>query len=86
MADADIRTLEADDAGMNQTVKDLGSGAAGGIAQVLLGELSHLQTSSQASIQPHTHAVHKRLVQLPILHYKLTTFYHITNTSRSTIR
>lgn len=39
MADVDIRTLESEqDAGWKQTAKDLGSGAAGGIAQVLLGK------------------------------------------------
>lgn len=38
MADVDIRTLEDASTSWEQTGKDLGSGAAGGIAQVLLGE------------------------------------------------
>lgn len=38
MADADIKTLEAEQSSWAQTGKDLASGAAGGIAQVLLGE------------------------------------------------
>ncbi|KAK5081327.1 carrier protein ymc1 [Lithohypha guttulata] len=36
MADVDIRTLEDQNSSWKQTGKDLGSGAAGGIAQVLL--------------------------------------------------
>lgn len=38
MGDVDLRTLEAEQSSWAQTGKDLGSGAAGGIAQVLLGE------------------------------------------------
>lgn len=38
MAGTDIQALEAKTASWKQTGKDLGSGAAGGIAQVLLGE------------------------------------------------
>lgn len=38
MSDVDIRTLEDANSSWEQTGKDLGSGAAGGIAQVLLGE------------------------------------------------
>ena len=38
MADADIRTMESEDGSWAQTGKDLGSGAAGGIAQVLIGK------------------------------------------------
>jgi len=38
MADTDIQALEAKAGSWAQTGKDLGSGAAGGIAQVLLGE------------------------------------------------
>lgn len=38
MSDVDIRTIEAEQSSWAQTGKDLGSGAAGGIAQVLLGE------------------------------------------------
>jgi len=38
MGDVDIRALEQENAGMQNTLKDLGSGAAGGIAQVLIGE------------------------------------------------
>lgn len=38
MADADIRTLEDQNSSWKQTGKDLGSGACGGIAQVLLGQ------------------------------------------------
>ncbi|KAK5942891.1 carrier protein ymc1 [Knufia obscura] len=38
MADTDIQMLEAENASWKQTGKDLGSGAAGGIAQVLLGQ------------------------------------------------
>lgn len=38
MADADIRTLEDQNSSWRQTAKDLGSGACGGIAQVLLGQ------------------------------------------------
>lgn len=40
MSDVDIRTLEAEQASWVQTGKDLASGAAGGIAQVLLGKFS----------------------------------------------
>lgn len=41
MADTDIQALEAENASWKQTAKDLGSGAAGGIAQVLLGEYDY---------------------------------------------
>lgn len=41
MSDPDIKTLEAEQASWAQTGKDLASGAAGGIAQVLLGEFSN---------------------------------------------
>ena len=40
MADTDIQMVEAENASWKQTGKDLGSGAAGGIAQVLLGEFN----------------------------------------------
>lgn len=42
MADVDIRILEAEQTSWKQTAKDLGSGAAGGIAQVLIGEFFRL--------------------------------------------
>lgn len=41
MADVDIRTLEDMSTSWEQTGKDLGSGAAGGIAQVLLGKFQN---------------------------------------------
>lgn len=40
MADTDIQIIEAENSSWAQTGKDLGSGAAGGIAQVLLGMFS----------------------------------------------
>lgn len=38
MADTSIEAIEAENASWVRTVKDLGAGAAGGVAQVLLGE------------------------------------------------
>ena len=38
MADTSIEAIEAETGSWVRTVKDLGAGAAGGVAQVLLGE------------------------------------------------
>jgi hypothetical protein len=38
MAETGIEAIEAENASWTRTVKDLAAGAAGGVAQVLLGE------------------------------------------------
>lgn len=54
MGDVDIRTLEIEQGSWAQTGKDLGSGAAGGIAQVLLGEFKHFQAVQHTEEHPGT--------------------------------